>query len=135
MPVTDFGFFFDISPGKNIGFERAPFKLTEDMMQIMGGSATSEPFVCFMELAVRAFLVAREHLSEIVTLVEAMLETHLPCFMPRTIANLTGRFSPGKSVTLAAKDMSAVMLEALQLVSWLTTKTYDKYQDRMKVST
>ena len=113
-----------------MGFERAPFKLTDDMMQIMGGSPTSEHFIWFMEQGVRAFLAAREYRSSIIALVELMIDTQLPCFTPKTIANLEGRFSVGKSVAAAAKDMSAVMLEALQLVSWYTTLYYDKFQER-----
>ncbi len=40
----DFGFMFDISPAHNMKFERADFKLTKEMIQIMGGSKNSEPF-------------------------------------------------------------------------------------------
>ena len=40
----DFGFIFDISPAKNLKFESANFKLTSEMIQIMGGSKDSEAF-------------------------------------------------------------------------------------------
>lgn len=33
----DFGFFLSNSPGRNINFETAPFKLTKDMIDVMGG--------------------------------------------------------------------------------------------------
>jgi phosphatidylinositol 4-kinase len=37
----DFGFIFDISPANNLRFERADFKLTEEMIKIMGGKIDS----------------------------------------------------------------------------------------------
>lgn len=40
----DFGFIFDISPAGNMKFERANFKLTKEMIKIMGGSKNSEAF-------------------------------------------------------------------------------------------
>ncbi len=33
----DFGFFIGCSPGYNLGFEKAPFKLTPDYLELMGG--------------------------------------------------------------------------------------------------
>lgn len=42
----DFGFILGISPGGNIGFESAPFKLTHDFVELMGG-ARSLSFVKF----------------------------------------------------------------------------------------
>ncbi len=37
----DFGFIFDISPANNLKFEKADFKLTEEMIKIMGGNLDS----------------------------------------------------------------------------------------------
>ena len=36
----DFGFLLSNSPGKNIGFESAPFKLTREWVDVMGGTAS-----------------------------------------------------------------------------------------------
>ena len=33
----DFGFLLSNSPGKNLGFEAAPFKLTGEWVELMGG--------------------------------------------------------------------------------------------------
>lgn len=37
----DFGFIMDLSPGGDIRFERAPFKLTQDMVDLVNGSAAT----------------------------------------------------------------------------------------------
>ena len=39
----DFGFIFDISPANNLRFERANFKLTKEMIKIMGGGGKMNP--------------------------------------------------------------------------------------------
>ncbi len=49
------------SPGGDMGFEKAPFKLSEEMINIMGGRPDAEPFKYFMEQTVKAFLAAREY--------------------------------------------------------------------------
>ena len=40
----DFGFMFETSPASNMKFERANFKLTLEMIKIIGGTKESEPF-------------------------------------------------------------------------------------------
>lgn len=40
----DFGFIFDWSPGKDMRFESADFKLTKEFIDILGGNEKSEPY-------------------------------------------------------------------------------------------
>ena len=46
----------------------------------------------YMGTGVRAFLAARQHMAAIITLVELMLPTQLPCFKETTILNLRNRY-------------------------------------------
>jgi len=38
----DFGFFLSNAPGKGVSFEKAPFKLTQEMIDVMGGVDSSK---------------------------------------------------------------------------------------------
>lgn len=90
----DFGFILDFVPGRNlVAFEPA-FKLTSEMLQVMGGKGEDVPYFCwFRELCVQCFLVCRIHAAEIIQLVEAMSNSGLPCFCggENTIKNLRNR--------------------------------------------
>ena len=58
----DFGFILEISPGGNMGFESAAFKLSHEMTQLMdpGGARASPHFRLFEEMAVRAYIAVSE---------------------------------------------------------------------------
>jgi hypothetical protein len=66
----DFGFLLSNSPG-SIGFEMAPFKLTPDYIDILGGFE-SDKYLEFTLLFKRAFKEARKNAERIITLVELM---------------------------------------------------------------
>ncbi|KAI8063818.1 hypothetical protein BC940DRAFT_327279 [Gongronella butleri] len=100
----DFGFIFDIAPGGGI-LEVSPFKLTTEMVQIMGGDAQHQAFRQFSELVVKAYLAARPHAEQIMQLVTLMLESGLPCFKGDTIRRMRARFQTDKIERVAAAFM------------------------------
>ncbi|ETO26148.1 phosphatidylinositol 4-kinase, partial [Reticulomyxa filosa] len=51
----DFGFIMSNSPGGNFGFESAPFKLTEEFIQVMGGEKKVMRLIIFEFLLFAAF--------------------------------------------------------------------------------
>lgn len=55
----DYGFMLTSSPG-NITFETAPFKLTKDFIDVMGGEQ-SDMFHYFKILFIRGFLVRKKY--------------------------------------------------------------------------
>ena len=76
----DFGFAFGMAPGHEWSFERAPFKLTNDYIDIMGGT-TSECFAEFRKLFVDGFKAARSNSLTALGLVEIMMyKSNYPCF-------------------------------------------------------
>ncbi|TLD12636.1 uncharacterized protein PgNI_02942 [Pyricularia grisea] len=87
----DFGFCFDIAPG-GIKFERAPFKLTSEMMAVMGGSMDSQAFKQFEELCVKSFLASRPYADKLSQIVLLMMESGLPCFKPESVKHFRDRF-------------------------------------------
>lgn len=123
----DFGFIFDISPAKNMKFESAGFKLTNEMVELMGSDGrTVTPLVTwFQELIVRGFLAVREHRNEILAIVEPMLGSTLECFMPWSLQGLKARFFPEKDEKEAAGAMLAIVNDAWD--KW-STNIYDRIQ-------
>lgn len=120
----DFGFCFDIAPG-GVRFERAPFKLTSEMVAVMGGSTSSQSYLWFEELCVKSFLASRQHTDKLCHIVVLMLGSGLPCFKPETIAHLRQRFVLEKSEREAADYMKDLVKKSYGNIS---TKGYDQFQ-------
>ncbi|CEG79179.1 Putative Phosphatidylinositol 4-kinase stt4 [Rhizopus microsporus] len=100
----DFGFIFDIAPG-GITFESSPFKLTTEMVQLMGGSSEQQAFKHFSELVIKGYLACRPYADQIMHLVTLMLQSGLPCFKGDTIKRMRYRFQTDKSDRAAADFM------------------------------
>lgn len=120
----DFGFCFDIAPG-GVKFERAPFKLTAEMLAVMGGSPEHQSFKWFEELCIKAFLATRpyaEKLSQIVTL---MMDSGLPCFKPESVMHFKQRFVLEKNEREAALFVRDLVKKSANNYS---TAVYDQFQ-------
>ena len=125
----DFGFFFLSSPGKNTGFESAPFKLTKDFVAVLGGPE-SHTFRTFRELCVRSFIVLRRHCMEIILLVEMLKAGNedLNCFQGRpdeAIKGMRERFRLDLSDRACKEYVHSLIDESLE--NW-RTNWYDRYQ-------
>ncbi|KAH6625953.1 hypothetical protein B0J18DRAFT_126588 [Chaetomium sp. MPI-SDFR-AT-0129] len=120
----DFGFCFDIAPG-GIKFERAPFKLTSEMVAVMGGSAEHQSFKWFEELCIKAFLASRQHTEKLSQIVLLMMDSGLPCFKPESVNHFKERFVLEKSEREAAEFMKALIKRSYGSYS---TGIYDQFQ-------
>jgi phosphatidylinositol 4-kinase A len=142
----DFGFCFDIAPG-GVRFERAPFKLTSEMVAVMGGGqytsngsgasaislpgthahnpTNSQPYRWFESLTVKAFLASRPYAMKLSHIVSMMLDSGLPCFKPDTLKNFHDRFMLERSEREAADYMKELIRRSYQSFS---TRGYDQFQ-------
>lgn len=121
----DFGFIFDIVPG-GVKFEAVPFKLTKEMVRVMGGSQDTQAFRQFQNLCVSAYLAARPYMPLIVECVKPMMQSSLPCFKgEKTLRNLRARFVPAKRDYEAAQHMRQLIARSYES---MFTRGYDEFQ-------
>ncbi len=120
----DFGFLLSNAPGKGLKFETAPFKLTKDMIDVLGGE-NSEYFIKFKQSIRNGFKAIIKNKEKILILVEMMWcgnGKNLPCFEreQETINELRNRLEP-KNENIVEELISQ------SIKSWTTT-VYDYFQ-------
>ncbi|KZT59008.1 kinase-like protein [Calocera cornea HHB12733] len=124
----DFGFMLSNSPGGNMGFEAAPFKLPMEYVDILGG-IDSKAFAEFKMLFKEGFEAARKHCDRILTVVELMQkDSALPCFVllgEQTANALRERFQPGLTQSLFRDYLERLIMSSVGS-TW--TRLYDSYQ-------
>jgi phosphatidylinositol 4-kinase A len=126
----DFGFIFEISPGGNLGFERAAFKFSHEMVQLIdpGAQQQSTQYTYFKELCVRGYLAARTVAQDVLAAAALMARCGLPCYgRGKPLENLEARFMLDKSPAEAAAFMRAAVDGAHNS---FTTGFYDYIQAR-----
>ena len=76
----DFGFVFGLAPGKAASMETCPFKLTVEMVDLMGGDK-SPHFDLYKKLCGDAYLISMDHADALSDLVDMMAyRSEFPCF-------------------------------------------------------
>ncbi|QIX00475.1 hypothetical protein AMS68_005992 [Peltaster fructicola] len=125
----DFGFMLSNSPG-NMGFEAAPFKLTMEYVELLGG-VEGAAFIKFKDLLKDAFQALRREAERIVTLVELMgKESRMPAYglgLTSVVAALRARFVLEKSKEEARDVVDDLVVKS---VGSYYTRLYDAYQYR-----
>jgi phosphatidylinositol kinase/protein kinase (PI-3 family) len=117
------------TPGGDFGFEKAPFKLTAEMMELMGG-AQSAHFYAFRDVCVKTFMQLRRHHHRIVLSLEMLAQgnEHLACFCDgktKVLEQFRQRFKPDLNDQAALEFVHHLIDESID--NWTTT-CYDKYQ-------
>jgi phosphatidylinositol 4-kinase len=76
----DFGFVFGLAPGKQFSMETAPWKLTIEMVELMGGRG-SAPYERYLDLCAAALLCARKNAPLVISMMEIMMHhSNYPAF-------------------------------------------------------
>ena len=131
MIHIDFGFAFGMAPGHEWSFERAPFKLVKDYVDVMGGTS-SQGFKEFQQLFVDGFKAARSNSLTALGLVEIMMyKSNYPCFTGTRYGGGVSLKKFEKRLMLNISD-DKIEKKALKLISSSIdhkgTKLYDIFQ-------
>ena len=125
----DFGFILGISPGGNLNFENAPFKLTKDYIQIMGG-IESEIFFYFKSIIYKGIIEVRKYVDIFTNIVEAMgIGVPMPCFNGKNIKDVVNSFRDRFLLSYNDDEILNFVYNLVDkaLNSWRTTQ-YDIFQ-------
>lgn len=107
----DFGFILGISPGGNMNFENAPFKITKDYIRLMEG-IDSSIFCYFKSLFMRGLFALRKNINVFIHLIEGMgIGVPMPCFNGRNL----------KDITNAVKERALVKFSEVEIVPIVNT--------------
>lgn len=127
----DYGFFLSNAPGKGLKFEQAPFKLTTECINVLGG-VRGKYYKLYRDLVKLGFMALQEHADKIIMLVEMMMlgQKDMPCFKDgdQSVATLKERLFPShKMMTeIEAKRYTEELI--LQSENNWRTNMYDKVQ-------
>ncbi len=126
----DFGFIFGIAPGGTFSLEQSiPFKLTEEMIQVMDGLG-SVLFSEFVTLFCCGFLALQAHCETFITIVEITCEgSTFNCFEGKETKEITSKLRERFCPHLNKEETISHAMDLIRLSFNATgTKQYDFFQ-------
>lgn len=120
----DFGFILGASPAADVTFEQAPFKLTKEMIDLLGG-IQSDNFHRYVRLLVSAYLAVRQEAEIFIALVKLLEHSNMASFRRSSVLKLKQRFCLDSTPERAANFMIRRIHVALHSK---TTMLYDIVQ-------
>lgn len=127
----DFGFILGIAPGGMFSVEDAPFKLTVEMVEIMGG-LNSPGFEKYHQSMCAGFLALQKYQSEIAALLQTTGQhSPFPCFesvkLAKVITDLRDRLCVGLNRQQVRRRVDYLIRKSYNV--W-GTRQYDSFQLR-----
>lgn len=126
----DFGFVFGVAPGGSFSLEMStPFKLTEEMLDVMGG-LKSPLFSEFVTLFCCGFLALQPYAGTFLTIVEIMCkDSTFKCFEGRDTDDMVSRLRERFAPDLSKEETVSFALDLIrQAVTSYGTRQYDIFQ-------
>mmetsp|Transcript_11302 Transcript_11302/g.21144 ORF Transcript_11302/g.21144 Transcript_11302/m.21144 type:complete len:1511 (+) Transcript_11302:160-4692(+) len=126
----DFGFIFGIAPGGSFSLEQSvPFKLTEEMIEVMDGLG-SVLFSEFVTLFCCGFLALQAHCQTFETIVGITCEgSTFKCFEGKDSKEITSKLRERFCPNLSKEETVSHAMELIRLACNATgTKQYDFFQ-------
>ncbi|CAH6718814.1 phosphatidylinositol 4-kinase Pik1p [[Candida] jaroonii] len=123
----DFGFLLSNSPG-SVGFEAAPFKLTQEYVDVLGGF-DSPSYMKFKNLCKESFQVLRRNCNQIIDMVELMSkDSSLPCFKNGSQTSIL--LKQRLQLDLSEEDCDSFVENSLigRSIGSVYTRLYDQFQ-------
>ena len=124
----DFGFILGISPG-GINFENAPFKLTKEYVEIMGG-VDSLYFRMFKDLMIKGMIICKKYVNNIINIAEIMSKgSKMPCFDNKNIEDILLKFRERFYENKKDEEFIQIVDNLVNLsYNNFRTNQYDNYQ-------
>ena len=125
----DFGFLLSIAPGGSFSLETAPFKLTEEMVEVLGG-LESQLFGEFVKSFTSGFLALRANAENIISSLQVLsLNSPFPCFSGKDSALIMEKLKQRFRCDLGVKETVQHCLDLI-IASYghLGTRQYDMFQ-------
>ena len=125
----DFGFLLSIAPGGSFSLETAPFKLTDEMVEVLGG-LDSPYFGEFLTAFTKGFIALQSNAEIIVSALNILAHnSSFPCFSGKqsnlVIEKLRSRFRTELSVGDAVKHCLDLITNSY---GHYGTRQYDNFQ-------
>jgi phosphatidylinositol 4-kinase len=119
----DFGFLLSIAPGGSFSLETAPFKLTEEMVELLGG-LNSPLFGEFVTAFTKGFIAIQASAENIVAAIQSLsINSSFPCFAGKQTNLIIEKLRSRFRTELSASDLVKHCLD-------LITNSYGNYGTR-----
>lgn len=125
----DFGFMLSIAPGGYLSLETAPFKLTEEMVEVLGG-LESKMFGEFVKAFTAGFLALRANAESLISNLQVLaVNSPYPCFYGKDTAGIIDKMRARFRTDLTVKEAVEHCLDLItSSYGHYGTKQYDSFQ-------
>lgn len=123
----DFGFLLGTSP-KNVGFERAQFKLVKSYVDILDGK-DGKMFKYFKELMVKGLIESKKYFEIISTIIKIMSNSNLSCLAGQNIDDVINGLHKKFMFGYSNDQIEQYVDEMIEYnLDNFWTKKYDQFQ-------